>query len=309
VRPGALLLEHPASGCRRGQPGRGALLVYDICRRLEEEEQEAQQEGGAQREASGSSSSSSSEEEWVLRAYALNRPLHASVAAATGLKGLGELGQLQLFLGGPAQPGSLSVLHRFKELQGAIAVDGEEEGEGEGKGEGEGEGAHARSGLFLGGNLEAINSMLRSGRGKPCDFRVSLGHCELQLGSGGDLQLPEPHQWLVAAGSAVAGAALCSALQAPPLVASAAAAAAAGGGGAYNSARFFHQDSVWAALLSKLAQWVETSEPERGKELQAFALPLAHAAVASYAAAGWTAEDMHRLLESTAAQAAAAAGQ
>jgi hypothetical protein len=263
----------------------------------EEEEEEAA--AGAKQQAAAA------EEQWVLRAYALNRPLHGTVQALTGIAGLGELGQLQLFLGGPAQPGSLSVLHRFKELPQAVPVDGDVGGEEE-EAEAEAEGASARCGLYLGGSLEAINELLRSGRASAQDFRVTLGCTELLLGSGSssssasseqDLQLPEPHQWLTAAGSAVAAAALCPPLPAPAAAVAAAAAAAAGGGGAYNSARFSHQNTVWARLLLKLAQQTETAEAARGKELGAFASPLAHAAVGSYVAAGWTQEDMQRLLQ------------
>lgn len=281
IRPGTLLLEHPAALT----PGRGCLLVYDI----------AQNVAGVH-----------GDEDWVLRAYALNRPFPASVADVTRMGGLGQLGQLTLFHGGADGNDALSVVHRFADLPGAVPVDGppEEEGAG-GSGGSDGDDLpSSRSGLFVGGNVDAINEALASGRAAAHDFRVAMGHVEIRLrkAADGGLELPDAERWLVAAGPGVSSIALCPPLfdtqglyrdgrglalgsqgqaqgQGPPVV-------------GYNFARFWHQNAVWAGALRKLAAWVEMADAARGRELAGFAAVTSHAAVAHYVAAGLAAEDV-----------------
>jgi hypothetical protein len=275
IRPGALLVEHPAAL----QPGRGVLLITDIARRV-------RGDGGGGDVAAG-------EEPWELRALTLNRPLPRTVGGAFPAlaASLGPLAALPLFFGGPAGGDALYVLHRFPGVPGAVPVDGPPPEGGSAEAAAAAAPAGARCGLFLGGDVEALGE--RVARGGAGDVRVCVGHVELPLReeAGGGLSLPGAERLLVAAGSGAAAQALCAPLQPPP-----AAAAAAAARGGYDVARYWHQNAAWARAVAQLGAHVETEEPLRGRELAAFAAPEAHAAVAHYAAAGWTAKDLEGVL-------------
>ena len=287
VRPGTLLLEHPSLLL----PGRGVLLIYDIAQGINEVEGHTR---------------------WTLRALALNRPLHATVSAALPhLAGaLGALGALPLFYGGPDGPGELSIVHKLGDLPGAVPLDGLapplphaglDAGGGSGSsGAGEDISA-ARSGLYLGGELEAFEQALAQGRAQPGDFRVTVGRTEMQLEeeAGGALRLPQPYggdAQLCAAGPGVAAHALC-----PVLVQE----EEGGGEGAapapaplgYDFSRFWHQNVAWSAAVAGVAAWVEVGEAARGREMRQWASPLCHAAVAHYYAGGMGREEFLQLEE------------
>jgi hypothetical protein len=281
VRPGVLLLDHPATL----HPGRGVTLVYDIARGVREVE---------------------GHENWVMRGLTLNRPYPSPVstilpalAAALGP----VLGGAPLFHGGnDGGEGALFVLHRLGDLPGAVPVDGPPP-EGEGEGEGGTHHAHlsrAPSGLFLGGDVEAMKAAVGSGKAKVQDFRFLLGHTEVVLKEeeeeegGGGLSLPPGmlESMVLAAGPGVAAHALC-----PPLFDTLGPyAGGVGLGGApvvgYNYGRFWHQNSAWGCAMREVGAWVETEDRARGLELQGYTAPSAHAAVAHYYAAGLSVEDV-----------------
>jgi len=212
ISPGCVLLEHPAAVL----PGRSALLVYDVSRNVQEVH---------------------GNEEMTLRGLALNRPFPVSVSIVTRLSGLGALGELPLFHGGPTG-GDLYVVHRRGEVPGAVAIDPA------------GEGAGAGCGLFLGGDVAAINGLLESGAARGGEFKVVLGSTEVRLEGGEEeCALPDPARWLCVRGAGAIGAAML-----PPQFATSGAWAAGRGLGmtevveGYNYGRFWHQNAVWAYL-------------------------------------------------------------
>lgn len=274
IRPGALLLEHPAVL----HPGRGVLLITDIARRVPGD-------GGGAGVAEGV------EAPWELRALTLNRPLPHTVGGAFPhlARSLGPLAALPLFFGGPSGGDALYVLHRFAGVPGAVPVDGPPPEPGTAEAAAAGAPSGARCGLFLGGDAAALGE--RVARGGAADVRVCVGHVQLPLReeTGGGLALPGAERLLIAAGSGVGAQALCAPLQPPPPPT-----AAARGG--YDEARYWHQNAAWARAVAQLGAHVELEHPERGRELTAFAAREAHAAVAHYAAAGWTAKDVEGAL-------------
>lgn len=268
IRPGVLLLEHPADV----KPGRAVVLVYDVAQNVREIH---------------------NDDDWVMRGFVVNRPLPSSVAAVTRLEGLGALGDLPCFHGGPSGGLELSVIHRFGDIEGSVPVDGPPPDVPL-------DAAplpDARCELFVGGSIEAINKMLESGRAKPQDFRVYVGHFSMVLEKGvnGDLAVPDTDRWIAASGPGVAPIALCSSV--------------IGTGPyrdvrglkenviGYNHARFAHQNLVWGSAIRRVAAWMETSDSRRGREVASFADPWAHAAVATLYAAGWTHADLSACLE------------
>jgi hypothetical protein len=280
VRPGALLLEHPAVL----HPGRGVLLITDIARRVRGDD------GGGD-----GGSDSGEEDRWELRALTLNRPLPQTVGGAfPRLAGsLGSLAALPLFFGGPAGGDALYVLHRFPGVPGAVPVDGPPPEAGSAEAAAAAAPGGARCGLFLGGDAEALAQ--RVARGGAADVRVCVGHVEVPLraGEGGALALPGAERLLVAAGTGAAAQALCAPLAPPPRGGGARASGPAGG---YDVARYWHQNAAWERALAQLGAHAELEHAERGRELAAFAAEEAHAAVAHYAAAGWSAKDLEQVL-------------
>ena len=143
VRPGSLLLEHPSLL----HPGRGMLLIYDIVQGV------AELDGHTR---------------WVLKALACNRPLPGASAAALlphAAEALGPLGALPVFSGGPAAPSELLVLHKMGDLPGAVPLDGPPPEEGASSGSGSAHPSLARSGLYLGGELDALKDAVARGGG------------------------------------------------------------------------------------------------------------------------------------------------
>lgn len=203
IRPGVLLLEHPAEA----SPGRSVVLVYDITRNVGDDS------SGSGPSARGNISSSADEETWVLRGFVTNRPHLGTLADVSGIRTLGQLGELPCFSGGPMGAGAISIVHGFRDLEGALPVDGPLE-------DVVSEDVplpDARCGLFVGGSAAAINDLLSAGRATASDFRVYIGRLEIPLirpakGAADDLSLPDADRWIAAAGPGVAGVVHCPSL-------------------------------------------------------------------------------------------------
>jgi hypothetical protein len=288
LAPGVLLVEHPSLT----SPGRALILVYDISRTVREGE-EGGEEGGA---AGGAAvdetkeegkAAGEGEEEWLIRGYVVNRPFPRAAEAVTGIKGLGTFGKLTLFHGGMASDGRLSVLHRFASLEGAVPIN-EEMG----------------CGLYVGGRVDTINTMIERGEAMPNDFKVITGTWEGKLVVRGrsvnpdtgavepDLDWPEAPLYLQAQGPRADALALL-----PAQFDTAGKFRDGKGLGVddkvegYNFARFWHQNAAWASAVSGLGAAAaregeargDASAAHRGKEVASWAG--LHVAVAAYARA------------------------
>jgi hypothetical protein len=283
IRPGTLLLEHPADV----SPGRAALLIYDIAQNVSEIHQN---------------------EDWIMKGFIVNRPLPGTVASVTRLAGLGLLGELQCFHGGPTGGSSeLSIIHRFKEIEGSVPIDGPLSENEENDTSTTTSSAStttstaslsdARCGLFVGGSIDAINTMLESQSASSKDFRVFVGHTSftLEKDSKGDLSVPDEERWIAASGPGIASIALC-----PSIIGTGPYRDTRGlleNVQGYNHARFAHQNLVWASAMRRVAMWVEIEDGKRGREIAAFTDPHAHASVAALYSAGWTHADLSLCLE------------
>ena len=276
IRPGTLLLEHPADV----SPGRATVLVYDIAQNVTEIHEN---------------------QDWVLKGFVLNRPLPGSVASISRLTNLGLLGELECFHGGPSGGSDLSIVHRFKDIEGAVPVDGPPP---------EDDASDsplaldtvipipdARCDLFVGGSIEAINALLESGRALPKDLRVFVGHFALVLerDAKGDLSVPDADRWISASGPGIAPIAVC-----PSIIGTGPyrdTRGLAGNVSGYNHARFAHQNLVWSSAVRRVAMWIEMTDAERGRGVAAFTDSHAHASVATLYAAGWSHADLSLCLE------------
>lgn len=265
VRPHCLMLEHPSV-----LPGRRALLVYDISRNLPEVH---------------------GNEAWTVRTYCINQPFPQSVAALTGMKGLGRFGDLPLFYGGPEHD-NLSVIHRIKDVPGAAAIDPEAAE------------ADPDSALYIGGDAQGINALLEAGKARPDDFKVVMGATSFELvptpvetdagasasdpaaapGTAGaspqqpqeeTLALPDDDAWWVATGSGVADYALVPAqFDTSGLFRDGHGLGASDRVSGYNHARFWHQNALWAAAVRDVAATLKdavSAEVEAGDAVAASA--------------------------------------
>ena len=277
IRPGTLLLEHPAEV----SPGRAALLIYDIAQNVTEIHQN---------------------EDWIMKGFVVNRPLPGTVASVTRLTGLGLLGELQCFHGGSTGGSSeLSIIHRFKEIEGSVPIDGPlsdtDENESTTSTMTTASLSDARCGLFVGGSVDAINTMLETQTASSKDFRVFVGHTSFKLekDSKGDLFVPDAERWIAASGPGIAPIALCPSVTGTgPYRETRGLLETVQG---YNHARFAHQNLVWASAMRRVAMWIEIEDGKRGREIAAFTEPHAHASVAALYSAGWTHADLSLCLE------------
>lgn len=197
-------------------------------------------------------------EKWMVRSYVVNRPYPHTVEAVTKMQGLGAFGKLPLFHGG-MEGDQLSVIHRISTLEGSTPID--EAGT-----------------IFAGGNVAAINILLGNGKAKPDDFKVILGHSELQLvGGDDDLSLEDPNRWIFAGGAGAHEVAML-----PPQFDTTGQFRDGKGLGVnetiegYNYGRFWHQNAAWSHVARRMGQWLQrdgASEEERAKgaEWESFA--------------------------------------
>lgn len=292
IRPGTLLLDHPSVL----NPGRGAVLIYDISKNVHEIH---------------------GNEDWVLRGYSINRPLPMTVHELLGTSGLGHFGELRVFLGGNTGD-ELSILHRFPDIPGAVAIDGyEEEGAEGGSADGDDTGgqdiANASCGLYIGGSVEAVNQYIEQGRAAPEDFRVFTGRVEipLRVTENDDLEIPDSETYIVASGPGLADVSLL-----PPMEMNVTDSDESDddnrdvitvqhnrGQGmlGYDHQKFWHQNSVWSFVMRCVGKFLsdpsqDTDSIHKGKCIVAASRPSGHTAVAHFVAGGLTGSEVYDLI-------------
>lgn len=300
IRPGTLMLDHPSIL----HPGRGAMLIYDISKNVHEIH---------------------GNEDWVLRGYNINRPLPVTVRELLHSNELGHFGDLPVFLGGNMGD-ELSILHRFPDIQGAFPIDGpaDEVSGGDAVAQSNEEMEHeegatidvseAPCGLFIGGNVEAINQYIEQGRAAPEDFRVFTGRVEipLQVTESEDLEIPNAETYIVASGPGIADVSLLPIMEMNVtdseetdndygdviMVNKEQNQGMLG----YDHRKFWHQNSVWSFVMRCVGQTLSNAEQNddiahKGKCITAASRPTAHTGAAHLVAGGLTGAEVYGLLQ------------